>query len=57
MTTVRGVFLVVLFTLAGLAAPARAAGELVTSARTAGGETIPCILTTKPGTPACAVIP
>jgi hypothetical protein len=56
MTMVRGVFLVILFTLAGLAPPARAADELVTSARTAGGETIPYILTTKPGTPAYAVI-
>jgi hypothetical protein len=56
MTMVRGVFLVILFTLAGLAAPARAADELVTSARTAGGETIPYILTTQPGTPAYAVI-
>ncbi len=56
MTIVRCVFLVILFTLAGLAAPAQAADELVTSARTAGGETIPYILTTKPGTPAYAVI-
>ena len=33
-----------------------AADELVTSARTAGGETVPYVLTTKPGTPAYAVI-
>ena len=35
---------------------AHAADELVTSARTAGGESVPYILTTKPGTPAYAVI-
>ncbi|HYX04666.1 MAG TPA: hypothetical protein VE963_21425, partial [Reyranella sp.] len=33
-----------------------AADELVTSARTSGGETVPYVLTTKPGTPAYAVI-
>ena len=38
------------------ALPAAARDELVTSARTAGGETIPYVLTTKPGTPAYAVI-
>jgi hypothetical protein len=45
-----------LLALAALAAPAWAADELVTSARTAGGDTVPYILTTKPGTPAYAVI-
>jgi hypothetical protein len=38
------------------ATQAHAADELVTSARTAGGESVPYILTTKPGTPAYAVI-
>jgi hypothetical protein len=36
--------------------PAWAADELVTSARTSGGETVPYVLTTKPGTPTYAVI-
>jgi hypothetical protein len=45
-----------LLLLACAAGPARASDELVTSARTAGGETIPYILTSKPGTPAYAVI-
>jgi hypothetical protein len=53
---VRSAFLVILFALAALTAPAQAADELVTSARTAGGETVPYILTTKPGKPAYAVI-
>lgn len=53
--------LAVLLLLCGLAHPALtqsawALDELVTSARTAGGETIPYILTSKPGTPAYAVI-
>jgi hypothetical protein len=38
------------------ALPAAARDELVTSARTPGGETIPYVLTTKAGTPAYAVI-
>ena len=45
-----------LLALAALAAPAWAADELATSARTAGGESVSYILTTKPGTPAYAVI-
>ena len=45
-----------LLVLAGSAGPALARDELVTTARTAGGETIPYILTSKPGTPAYAVI-
>ena len=46
----------VLLLLACAAGPALASDELVTSARTTGGETIPYILTSKPGTPAYAVI-
>ena len=46
----------VLLLLAAAAGPAWAADELVTSAHTAGGEAISYILTTKPGTPAYAVI-
>ena len=46
----------VLLLLAAAAGPAWAADELVTSAHTAGGEAIPYILTSKPGTPAYAVI-
>jgi hypothetical protein len=42
--------------LACAVGPALANDELVTSARTNGGETIPYILTSKPGTPAYAVI-
>jgi hypothetical protein len=53
---VRSAFLVILSALAALATPARAADELVTSARTPDGETVPFILTTKLGTPAYAVI-
>ena len=53
---VRSAFLMILSALVALTAPARAADELVTSARTADGETVPYILTTKPGTPAYAVI-
>jgi len=50
-----------LFLLCGLAWPALtqsawARDELVTSARTPGGETVPYVLTTKTGTPAYAVI-
>ncbi len=45
-----------LLLLAGAWRPALAGDELVTSARTAGGETIPYILTSRPGTPAYAVI-
>jgi len=44
-----------LLLLACAAGPALASDELVTSAHTTGGETIP-ILTSKPGTPAYAVI-
>ena len=36
--------------------PAWAADELVTSARTTSGDVVPYVLTTKPGTPAYAVI-
>jgi hypothetical protein len=36
--------------------PVWAADELVTSARTSGGDTVPYVLTSKPGTPAYAVI-
>jgi hypothetical protein len=42
--------------LACAAGPALANDELVTSAPTAGSETIPYMLTSKPGTPAYAVI-
>ena len=45
-----------LLVFAGTAGPALARDELVTTAHTAGGETIPYILTSKPGTPAYAVI-
>ncbi|MBI3196096.1 MAG: hypothetical protein HYZ40_01040 [Rhodospirillales bacterium] len=45
-----------LLLLSCLAAPAWARDELVTSAITPGGETVPYILTTKDGTPAYAVI-
>ena len=44
------------FAHSALTQSAWARDELVTSARTAGGETIPYILTSKPGTPAYAVI-
>ncbi|MBM3647735.1 MAG: hypothetical protein FJX11_08100 [Alphaproteobacteria bacterium] len=52
----RGFFPVVLLLLGSLVAPAGAADQLVTSAKTAGGETIPYMLTSKQGTPAYAVI-
>ena len=52
----RGLLCGVLLLLACVARPALASDQLVTSARTAGGETIPYILTSKPGTPAYAVI-
>lgn len=42
--------------VAGLAAPAQATDELVTSARTPAGQSIPYVLTSKPGQPAYAVI-
>ena len=45
-----------LLLLCGFTLPAAARDELVTSARTPGGETIPYVLTTKGGTPAYAVI-
>jgi hypothetical protein len=52
----RSLLCAVLLLLAAAAGPAWASDELLTSARTAGGETIPYILTSKPGTPAYAVI-
>ena len=52
----RGLLCSVVLLLACAAGPALARDDLVTSARTAGGETIPYILTSKPGTPAYAVI-
>ena len=52
----RSLFCAALLLLACAAGPAMARDELVTSARTAGGETIPYILTSKPGAPAHAVI-
>src|SRR5260370_33590993 len=52
----RGLFCTILLLLACAAGPALARDDLVTSARTAGGETIPYILTSKPGTPAYAVL-
>jgi hypothetical protein len=52
----RGLVCAVLLLLIPAATPAWAADELVTSAQTAGGEAIPYILTSKPGTPAYAVI-
>ena len=45
-----------LLVFVGTVQSAWAADELVTSARTSGGETVPYVLTTKPGTPAYAVI-
>jgi hypothetical protein len=45
-----------LLVLSSLSQSAFARDELVTSARTSGGEAIPYILTSKPGTPAYAVI-
>lgn len=45
-----------LLLLCGFTHSAAARDELVTSARTAGGETFPYVLTTKAGTPAYAVI-
>lgn len=48
--------LAVLLLLCGFTHSAAARDELVTSARTLGGETIPYVLTTKGGTPAYAVI-
>jgi hypothetical protein len=52
----RGLVCVVLLLLISAAGPVLARDELVTSAQTAGGEAIPYILTSKPGTPAYAVI-
>src|SRR5260370_20078115 len=52
----RGLFCTILLRLAGAAGPQLARDDVVTPARTAGGETIPYILTSKPGTPAYAVI-
>lgn len=48
--------LAILLLLCGFTHSAAARDELVTSARTPGGETIPYVLTTKAGTPAYAVI-
>jgi len=45
-----------LLLLSGLASGAAARDELATSAPMSGGETVPYILTSKPGTPAYAVI-
>ena len=45
-----------LLVLSWLSCPAWARDELVTTAVTSGGETVPYILTTKDGTPAYAVI-
>ena len=44
--------LLVLLVALACASPARAADELVTSARMTGGETVPYVLTSKPGTAA-----
>jgi hypothetical protein len=52
----RGLLCAIVLLLAGAARPVLASDELVTSARTAGGESIPYILTAKPGTPAYVVI-
>jgi hypothetical protein len=52
----RGLLCAALLLLACAMRPALARDELVTSAHTTGGETIPYILTSKPGTPAYAVI-
>ncbi len=51
----RAFALCLLLALSCLAGTARARDELVTSARTAGGETVPYVLTSKPGTPLEAV--
>jgi len=48
--------LLLLVETAGPARPALARDELATPARSGSGETVPYILTTKPGTPAYAVI-
>ena len=45
-----------LLLLAGTAGPALARDELATSARSTSGESVPYVLTSKPGTPAYAVI-
>lgn len=52
----RGFLCTVLLLLASAARPALASDELVTSARSGSGEAISYILTSKPGTPAYAVI-
>ena len=52
----RGLVCALLLLLMSAASPVLARDELVTSAQTAGGEAIPYILTSKPGTPAYAVI-
>ena len=52
----RTAFSIALLALAAVTNPAWAADELVTTARTAGGEAVPYVLTTKPGAPAYAVI-
>lgn len=52
----RNLGLAVLLLLCGFTLPAVARDELVTSARTPGGETIPYVLTTKDAMPAHAVI-
>jgi len=53
---IRSLLCTVVLLLACAAGPALARDELVTTARSAGGETIPYILTSKPGMPAYAVI-
>ncbi|MBV8187108.1 MAG: hypothetical protein JOY64_03975 [Alphaproteobacteria bacterium] len=49
-------FLAMLLAGAMLASPAFASDDVVTSARTSAGQTVPYLLTSKPGTPAYAVI-
>lgn len=51
LRSVLGILAVSLWSL-----PSRAADELITTARIAGGETIPYVLTSKPGKPSVAVI-
>ena len=56
MTRLRWLLGFVLLGLLGGTPPALAADELVGSARTGGGETVPYVLTSKPGAPSVAVI-
>ncbi|MCA0301401.1 MAG: hypothetical protein LCH95_03265 [Proteobacteria bacterium] len=48
--------LLTILALLAVALPCHAADELVGSARTTGGETVPYVLTSKPGQPSVAVI-